>query len=223
MITISENWYLKLKKEFDKDYFKTLEKYLISEYQNYTIYPKTENIFNALNLVKYEDVKVVIIGQDPYHEPNQAHGLSFSVEKDTNIPPSLQNIYKELQSDLGCSIPKSGNLTKWAKQGILLLNTVLTVRKGMANSHKDKGWEEFTKRIIQILNEREKPIVFILWGNCAKNLEKYITNSRHKVIKSAHPSPLSCYNGFWGSKPFSRTNAYLEEFGEKEIDWQIEN
>lgn len=223
MITISENWYLKLKKEFDKDYFKTLEKYLISEYQNYTIYPKTENIFNALNLVKYEDVKVVIIGQDPYHEPNQAHGLSFSVEKDTNIPPSLQNIYKELQSDLGCSIPKSGNLTKWAKQGVLLLNTVLTVRKGMANSHKDKGWEEFTKRIIQILNEREKPIVFILWGNCAKNLEKYITNSRHKVIKSVHPSPLSCYNGFWGSKPFSRTNAYLEEFGEKEIDWQIEN
>lgn len=223
MMTISESWYLKLKDEFDKDYFKSLQEFLNKEYKQFTIYPKEENIFNALNLVSYEDVKVVIIGQDPYHEPNQAHGLSFSVEKDVVIPPSLQNIYKELQSDLGCFVPTHGNLTKWAKQGVLLLNTVLTVRKNYANSHKDKGWEEFTKRIIQVLNEREKPVVFILWGNCAKSLEKYITNSRHKIIKSAHPSPLSCYNGFWGSKPFSKTNGYLKQFGEKEIDWQIEN
>lgn len=223
MMTISESWYLKLKDEFDKEYFKNLKTFLENEYRNNTIYPKEENIFNALNLVKFEDVKVVIIGQDPYHEPNQAHGLSFSVEKDVVIPPSLQNIYKELQSDLGCRISKSGNLTKWAKQGVLLLNTVLTVRKSFANSHKDKGWEEFTQRIIQVLNDRKDPIIFILWGNCAKSLEKFITNSQHKIIKSAHPSPLSCYNGFFGSKPFSRTNAYLKEFGKKEIDWQIEN
>lgn len=223
MITISESWYLKLKDEFDKKYFKTLEKFLECEYEYYTVYPKAENIFNALNLVNFEDVKVVIIGQDPYHEPNQAHGLSFSVEKDVSIPPSLQNIYKELQSDLGCKIPKSGNLTKWAKQGVLLLNTVLTVRKSCANSHKEKGWEEFTQRIIELLNKREKPVIFILWGNSAKSLERFITNPKHKVIKSAHPSPLSCYNGFFGSKPFSKTNEYLKEFGEKEIDWQIED
>lgn len=223
MITISESWYLKLKSEFDKNYYKTLEKFLKTEYEYYTIYPKAENIFNALNLVKFEDVKVVIIGQDPYHEPNQAHGLSFSVENNTQIPPSLQNIYKELQSDLGCYIPNNGNLTKWAKQGVLLLNTVLTVRKSFANSHKDKGWEEFTRKIIQLLDKREKPVVFILWGNSAKSLEKYISNPIHKIIKSAHPSPLSCYNGFFGSKPFSKTNEFLKELNEKEIDWQIEN
>jgi len=219
MITISESWYLKLKNEFSKDYFVNLENFLKTEYENYTIYPKEENIFNALNLVKFEDVKVVIIGQDPYHEPNQAHGLSFSVEKDVNIPPSLQNIYKELQTDLGCYIPNNGNLTKWAHQGVLLLNTVLTVRRGLANSHKDKGWEEFTKCVIQLLNAREKPVVFILWGRQARDKKRIITNPNNYIIESAHPSPLSAYNGFFGSKPFSKTNNYLKAHNKKEINW----
>lgn len=223
MIVISENWYKILKDEFNKEYFLKLNSFLKEEYKNYTVYPKTENIFNALNNVDYDDIKVVIIGQDPYHEPNQAHGLAFSVEKDTNIPPSLINIYKELNADLNCYIPNNGNLTKWAKQGVLLLNTVLTVRKGEANSHKDKGWENFTKKIIELINLHDKPVVFLLWGNSAKSLRSYITNPKHLILSSSHPSPLSAYNGFFGCKHFSKTNEFLLKNNLKPIDWQIEN
>ena len=223
MIKLTESWYNILSEEFEKAYFKNLERFLEEEFENYVIYPKSENIFNALNKVKLNDVKVVIIGQDPYHEPNQAHGLSFSVEKGVDIPPSLLNIYKELKRDLNCYIPNSGNLTKWAKQGVLLLNTVLTVRKGEANSHKGKGWEEFTKKVIETVNLSEKPVVFLLWGNSAKQLQKYITNKKHLILTSSHPSPLSCYNGFDGCGHFSKTNEFLKGQGLKEIDWQIEN
>ena len=180
-----------------------------------------ENIFNALNKVKYNDVKVVIIGQDPYHEPKQAHGLSFSVEEDVNLPPSLQNIYKEIYSDLDIPISKSGNLTCWAKQGVLLLNTVLTVRRGQANSHQNKGWEVFTSKIIELLNKRETPMVFMLWGNSAKKIGEKITNNNHLILKSAHPSPLSAYNGFFGCKNFSKANEFLKSKGFNEINWKV--
>ncbi|MBE5745932.1 MAG: uracil-DNA glycosylase [Clostridiales bacterium] len=221
MIKITKNWYELLKEEFEKSYFQNLQNFLDEEYSNFTIYPKVENIFNALNKVKYDDVKVVIIGQDPYHEPNQAHGLSFSVESDVKLPPSLQNIYKEIKNDLGIEISKSGNLTCWAKQGVLLLNTVLTVRRGQANSHKDKGWETLTSKILEILNKREKPIVFLLWGNSAKKIGEKITNNNHLKLFSAHPSPLSAYNGFFGCKHFSKTNEFLEKVGQKPIDWSV--
>lgn len=221
MIKITQNWFKLLKEEFNKPYFISLQKFLDEEYKNYTIYPKAENIFNALNKVKYQDVKVVIIGQDPYHEPNQAHGLSFSVEKDVKLPPSLQNIYKEIKSDLDIDISKSGNLTCWAKQGVLLLNTVLTVRKGQANSHQNKGWENFTSKIIELLNEREKPIVFLLWGNSAKKIGEKITNPKHLKLLSAHPSPLSAYNGFFGCKHFSKANDFLMQNNILPIDWKV--
>ena len=181
------------------------------------------DIFNALKYVAYEDVKVVILGQDPYHGRGQAHGFSFSVKEDVPIPPSLLNIYKELRDDLGLFIPDNGNLTKWAKQGVLLLNTVLTVREKSPNSHKDRGWEKLTDRIIALLNQREKPIVFILWGANARSKTKLINNRRHLILTSAHPSPLSAYRGFFESKVFSKTNKFLRDNNMKEIDWQIEN
>ena len=221
MIKITENWFKLLCDEFNKPYFKNLQSFLDDEYSKYTIYPKVENIFNALNATKYNDVKVVIIGQDPYHEPNQAHGLAFSVENDVKIPPSLQNIYKEINADIGIDIPKTGNLQSWAKQGVLLLNTVLTVRKGEANSHQNKGWETFTSKVLELLNKREKPIVFLLWGNSAKKLGNIITNKNHFILTASHPSPLSAFNGFFGCKHFSKTNEFLKQIGEKEINWKI--
>lgn len=220
MIKIAQNWYEKLKDEFDKPYFKNLQKFLDEEYANYTIYPKVENIFNALNLVKFNDVKVVILGQDPYHEPNQAHGLAFSVEGNVLLPPSLQNIFKEISNDLNIEQSKDGNLERWAKQGVLLLNTVLTVRKGQANSHKDKGWEQLTSRIIELLNERETPIVFLLWGSQAKKIGEKINNKNHLILTSVHPSPLSAYNGFFGCKHFSKANEFLQKNGLEKIDWR---
>ena len=222
MIKITENWFNMLKDEFNKPYFISLQKFLDNEYKNYEIYPKIENIFNSLNLVKYENVKVVILGQDPYHEPGQAHGLAFSVESGL-LPPSLQNIYKELNSDLSIPISTSGTLTPWAKQGVLLLNTVLTVRRGQANSHKDKGWENLTTKIIELLNKREKPIVFILWGGQAKKMAEKITNKNHLVLTSAHPSPLSAYNGFFGCKHFSKTNEFLIKNNQTPINWNLES
>lgn len=221
MIKITQNWLEILQDEFEKPYFKNLQKFLEYEYKNYTIYPKPENIFNALNSVKFKDVKVVIIGQDPYHEPNQAHGLSFSVEKDVVLPPSLQNIYKEIKNDLGEEMGNSGNLSCWAKQGVLLLNTVLTVRKGQANSHQNKGWETFTSKIIELLNKRESPMVFLLWGNSAKRIGEKITNPNHLILKASHPSPLSAYNGFFGCKHFSKANEFLKKCNYKEIDWKV--
>lgn len=221
MIKLTENWFNILKDEFNKPYFISLQKFLEEEYKNYTIYPKAENIFNSLNLTKFNDVKVVILGQDPYHEPGQAHGLAFSVESGL-LPPSLQNIYKELKADLGLEISKSGNLTPWAKQGVLLLNTVLTVRRGVANSHKDKGWENFTGKIVELLNNREKPMVFLLWGNQAKKIGEKITNKNHLVLSCAHPSPLSAYNGFFGCKHFSKANEFLVKNNMTPINWQLD-
>lgn len=224
MFVITQNWYNLLKDDFDSPEYKNLEQFLTKEYKTKTIYPKPEQVFNALNLVKYKDVKVVIIGQDPYHNPNQAHGLSFSVDKDVNLPPSLVNIYKELHDDLGCYIPNNGNLTKWAKQGVLLLNSVLTVEKNMANSHKGKGWEKITSKIIKLLNEREDPVIFLLWGGSAKQIGKDIDRSKHYVLTAVHPSPLSANQGGWfGNKHFSKTNEILVKLGKQPIDWQIEN
>ncbi len=218
---IAKSWFDLLKNEFDKPYFKELEKFLTDEYNHHTIYPEEKNIFNALNLVKYDDVKVVIIGQDPYHEPKQAHGLCFSVQDGVELPPSLQNIYKELNADLGVPIAKTGDLTKWAKQGVLLLNSVLTVRRGQANSHKGKGWEQFTSAIINKLNERHSPIIFILWGNNAKGVAQNINTNKHFVLTAAHPSPLSAYNGFFGCKHFSKTNEILKALNKEPINWDL--
>ena len=224
MFLITKNWYEKLITEFNSDNYKKLENWLTQEYQTKIIYPKPENVFNALNLVKYDDVKVVIIGQDPYHNPNQAHGLSFSVEKDVAIPPSLQNIYKELHDDLGCYIPNNGNLTKWAKQGVLLLNSVLTVEKNKPNSHKNKGWEKITAKVVELLNSRQDPVIFLLWGANAKAIGKNIDTSRHYVLTAVHPSPMSANQGGWfGCKHFSKTNEILKQLGKTPIDWQIEN
>ena len=216
-------WEDLLKCELEKDYYKKLREFLVNEYNTKVIYPNAHDIFNALHYTDYNDVKAVILGQDPYHGPNQAHGLSFSVKPGVRIPPSLLNMYKELRDDLGCFIPNNGYLEKWARQGVLLLNTALTVRQGEANSHKKIGWEKFTDNIIELLNEREEPIVFILWGNNAISKEKLITNKWHYIIKSVHPSPLSASRGFFGSKPFSRTNNFLKSIGKEPIDWQIDN
>lgn len=224
MKKIFENdWQELLEGEMEKEYYLKLREYLIEEYKTKTIYPDMHNIFNALHLTAYKDVKVVIFGQDPYHGPNQAYGLAFSVKPGVRIPPSLRNIYKELNTDLGCKIPNNGTLTKWAKEGVLLLNTSLTVRAGEANSHRKIGWEIFTDHIIKLLNNREDPIVFILWGNNSKKKEELITNSQHHIIKSVHPSPLAASRGFFGSKPFSKTNTFLKSIGKKPIDWQIED
>ena len=220
---LKNDWKNYLSSEFEKDYYKNLRKFLVNEYNSTVIYPNMYDIFNALHFTSYADTKVVILGQDPYHGAKQAHGLSFSVNPGVKTPPSLVNIYKELHSDLGCYIPNNGYLKKWADQGVLLLNTVLTVRAGEANSHKNKGWEEFTTKVIKVLNEKETPVVFILWGNNAISKESLITNPKHLIIKSVHPSPLSASRGFFGSKPFSKTNEFLISTNQKPIDWQIEN
>ncbi|NFI02832.1 uracil-DNA glycosylase [Clostridium botulinum] len=220
---LKNDWNNYIGNEFEKDYYLKLRKNLAQEYKTKTIYPDMYNIFNALHYTAFDDVKVVILGQDPYHGPNQAHGLSFSVNPGVKTPPSLLNIYKELKDDIGCYIPNNGYLKKWADQGVLLLNTVLTVRAGEANSHKNIGWQIFTDNIIKVLNTREKPIVFILWGNNAIRKEELITNPKHHIIKSVHPSPLSASRGFFGSKPFSKTNEFLKNDNETLIDWQIEN
>ena len=210
-----------LQDEFDRPYFKRLENFLTEERARYEIYPPQEDVFNALRYSSFQDTKVVILGQDPYHEPGQAHGLCFSVNKGVTIPPSLVNIYKEIENDLGIKMPGHGYLADWAKQGVLLLNTVLTVRRGQANSHKGKGWEIFTDRIVEILNERQKPMVFILWGANAKSKTELITNKEHMVITGAHPSPLSAWKGFFGGRYFSKANRYLEITGQEPVDWGI--
>ncbi|HIT58932.1 MAG TPA: uracil-DNA glycosylase [Candidatus Faeciplasma pullistercoris] len=209
MVVIGNDWDEIIGEEFKKDYYIRLREFLKEEYAKHTVYPDMHSIFNALKLTPYKDVRVVILGQDPYHEPNQAHGLCFSVQDGTPLPPSLKNIYKELEADLGIPPSKSGDLTKWAKQGILLLNTVLTVRRGEANSHKGKGWELLTDEIIRKLNDKTEPVVFILWGANARSKKSLITNPIHGIIESAHPSPLSAFNGFFGSRPFSRANKFL--------------
>ncbi len=219
----NNDWQELLEGEMEKEYYQKLREFLIKEYRTRIIYPNMHDIFNALHYTSYKDVKVVILGQDPYHGPNQAYGLSFSVKPGVRIPPSLVNIYKELKDDLGCYIPNNGTLTKWAKEGVLLLNTSLTVRAGEANSHSKIGWEIFTDHIIRLLNERDDPIVFILWGNNAIKKKAFITNPQHYIITSVHPSPLSATRGFFGSKPFSKTNKFLESIGKEPIDWQIEN
>lgn len=222
MVDLKNSWNDQLKEEFNKDYYLNLRSFLKSEYQTKVIYPGMYDIFNALKYTSYEDVKVVILGQDPYHEPNQANGLAFSVNDGVDFPASLNNIFKELESDLGIKKPKSGNLTKWAKQGVLLLNSVLTVRAHMARSHAGRGWEEFTTAVIKKLNEREKPVIFVLWGNDAKRKEEYITNKNHYILKAAHPSPLSAYNGFFGCHHFSKINEILRNNNQKEIDWRLD-
>lgn len=221
MVNIGNSWDDILKGEFDKEYYLKLREFLKKEYSTRIIYPDMYDIFNALKFTAYEDVKAVILGQDPYHQPGQAHGLCFSVKKGVPKPPSLINIFEELESDLGIRPPNHGNLEEWANNGVLLLNTVLTVRKDMANSHRGRGWEVFTDRVIELLNRREKPMVFILWGGNAKAKESLITSTQHCVIKGAHPSPLSAHKGFWGGKYFSRTNEFLEKTGQKPVDWRI--
>lgn len=220
---LKNDWAFYLDKEFEQEYYKRLRSFLKSEYQQFTIYPNMYDIFNALHYTPYEKVKVVILGQDPYHGPNQAHGLSFSVKPGVPCPPSLQNIFKELQEDIGCPLPNHGCLVHWAKQGVLLLNTVLTVRAGQAHSHKGMGWEIFTDQVIRVLNERSKPVIFILWGRPAQEKEKLITNKHHYILKAPHPSPLSANRGFFGSRPFSKVNQILSEIGEELINWQIPN
>lgn len=221
MIEFNNEWDEILKDEFKKEYYLKLREFLKSEYSSRVIYPNMYDIFNALKYTSYSDVKAVIIGQDPYHGPNQAHGLCFSVKDGIEPPPSLKNIFKELNSDIGMQTPKNGTLTKWANEGVLLLNTVLTVRAGEANSHKGMGWEIFTDHIIELLNKRESPIVFILWGSNARAKTALITNPNHKILTCAHPSPLSAYNGFFGCRHFSKTNDFLRQMGQKEIDWDL--
>ncbi len=221
MVTLNNDWDNILSDEWEKPYYKELRRFLKSEYDKYTVYPDMYDIFNALKYTSFADTKVVIIGQDPYHEPNQAHGLCFSVKKGNKVPPSLVNIYKELNDDIGFEIPNHGELTGWAKQGVLLLNTVLTVRQGVANSHKGKGWEAFTDRIIFELNKKETPVVFLLWGANARTKAQIVTNPIHKKLITVHPSPLSAYGGFFGCGHFSKTNEILKSLGQKPIDWAL--
>ncbi len=227
MVSIGNDWDEILSGEFEKDYYVTLRKFLVEEYRHEEIYPGMYDIFNALKLTPYANVKAVIIGQDPYHEPGQAHGLAFSVQKGVQVPPSLRNIYKELATDAGCipgggqfEIPSHGCLTEWAEQGVLLLNATLTVRRGQAGSHRNKGWELFTDRVIGLLSERKTPVVFILWGANARAKKKLI-HGPHLVLEGTHPSPLSAHTGFFGGKYFSKANAFLEENAIEPIDWQI--
>lgn len=222
-VFIGNDWDQLLASEWEKTYYQNLRKELIKEYKNYKVYPDMYDIFNALKSVSYEGCKVLILGQDPYHGKGQAHGYAFSVKKGVRTPPSLLNIYKEMHEDIGTYIPDNGYLKKWADQGVLLLNTSLTVRAGDPNSHEKLGWEILTDRIIKLLNDRQKPIVFILWGRNAQSKEPFITNPKHLIIKSPHPSPFSASRGFFGSKPFSRTNNFLKSTGQEPIDWQIEN
>lgn len=223
MAAISNDWLEPLKPEFSKPYYKDLYLKVKEEYATRLVFPPSNEVFSAFELTPLKEVKVVILGQDPYHNVRQAHGLCFSVRPEVEIPPSLVNIYKELQDDLGCFIPNNGYLEKWARQGVLLLNTVLTVRAHQANSHRGIGWEEFTDAAIRVLNRQDRPIVYILWGSPAQKKAQMLDNPKHLILKAPHPSPLSAYRGFFGSKPFSKTNAFLEANGLQPIDWQIEN
>lgn len=222
MVNIGNSWDNILREEFEKEYYQNLRRFLVEEYKNYTVYPDMNDIFNAFKATPYEKVKVVIIGQDPYHEPGQAHGMAFSVKKGVKTPPSLVNIYKEMKDDLGYEPVSHGYLMDWAEQGVLLLNTCLTVREHKANSHKNKGWEKLTDAVVGKLNEREEPVVFILWGANAKARASLITNPRHLILTGAHPSPLSAYNGFYGGKYFSKANSFLEANGETPVNWKLE-
>lgn len=223
MSMIDNDWLEVLGGEFRKPYYKELYQFVRTEYNTTQVFPPADDIFNAFHLTPLNEVKVVIIGQDPYHNVGQAHGLCFSVKPDVEIPPSLVNIYQELHDDLGCYIPNNGYLVKWAKQGVLMLNTVLTVRAHMANSHRGKGWEEFTDAAIMALDTQNRPIVFILWGKPAQMKRSMLHNPNHLILEAPHPSPLSAYRGFFGSKPFSKTNQFLQMHGVEPIDWQIEN
>ena len=219
---IGNTWDNLLTEEVKKDYFKELIEYVNNEYKTKTIYPKKTEVFNAFKYTDYKDVKVVILGQDPYHGPNQAEGLSFSVSNEVIKPPSLKNIFKELESDLKIPFPEHNSLKPWAKEGVLLLNAVLTVEEHKPASHANKGWETFTDEIIKLINKKDEPVVFILWGNYAREKKKYITNPIHYIIESPHPSPFSARNGFFGSNPFSKTNEFLKSKGLKEINWNVE-
>ena len=223
MPPITNDWAEPLSAEFRKPYYRELYKKVLEEYRTRKVFPAPDDIFNALHLTPLSQVKVVILGQDPYHNDGQAHGLCFSVKPDVEIPPSLVNIYQELHDDLGCYIPNNGYLVKWAKQGVLMLNTVLTVRAHQANSHRGMGWEQFTDAAIRVLNEQDRPIVFILWGSPAQKKAQMLNNPKHLILKAPHPSPLSAYRGFFGSRPFSKTNEFLVKNGLEPIDWQIEN
>ncbi len=223
MSAIKNDWLTSIGSEFKKPYYGELYQFVKSEYENGTIYPSSEDIFNAFHFTPLSQVKVVILGQDPYHNVGQAHGLCFSVKPEVDIPPSLVNIYKELQNDLNCYIPNNGYLEKWAKQGILLLNTVLTVRAHQANSHQGRGWEQFTDAVIRAVNEVDHPVVFLLWGKPAQNKKAMLNNPKHLILEAPHPSPLSAYRGFFGCKHFSKANEYLKNNGLEPIDWQIEN
>lgn len=224
MSMLDGEWAKAVGAEFKKPYYRDLYNFVRDEYATHVVYPPADDIFNAMHFTPLDKVKVLILGQDPYHNVNQAHGLSFSVlPSQKDIPPSLQNIYKELHDDLGCDIPNNGYLKKWADQGVLLLNTVLTVRAHAAHSHKDIGWEEFTDAAIRVLNEQDRPMVFILWGKPAQMKKAMLNNPAHLILEAPHPSPLSAYRGFFGSRPFSRTNKFLTAHGLAPIDWQIEN
>lgn len=220
---IENDWLEPLSPEFHKPYYAELFQFVKEEYATRKIFPPADDIFNAFHLTPLHEVKVVILGQDPYHNNGQAHGLCFSVKPEVAVPPSLVNIYQELHDDLGCYIPNNGYLTKWAKQGVLMLNTVLTVRAHQANSHRGRGWEEFTDAAIRILNDEDRPIVFILWGSPAQKKAQMLHNPKHLILKAPHPSPYSAARGFFGSRPFSKTNEFLKEHGLTPIDWQIEN
>lgn len=224
MAAITNDWLAAISPEFQKPYYKDLYQFVKKEYSENVVYPPSEDIFNAFHYTNLTDVKVLLLGQDPYHNVNQAHGLSFSVlPSQREIPPSLQNIYKELKEDMGCYIPNNGYLKKWADQGVLLLNTVLTVRAHQANSHQGKGWEKFTDAVIKALNEQDRPIVYFLWGKPAQTKIPVLNNKKHLILTAPHPSPLSAYRGFFGCKHFSRANEFLVANGETPIDWQIEN
>ena len=223
MPPITNDWQQPLEVEFKKPYYKDLYKKVLEEYRSRQIFPNPDDIFNAFHLTPLKDVKVVILGQDPYHNDGQAHGLCFSVKPDVEVPPSLVNIYKELQDNLGCRIPNNGYLVKWAKQGVLMLNTVLTVRAHQANSHRGIGWEQFTDAVIRAVDAQDRPIVFLLWGRPAQMKKSMLHNPKHLILEAPHPSPLSAYRGFFGCKHFSQTNAFLEKNGLAPIDWQIED
>lgn len=223
MAAIDNDWLDAISGEFGKTYYKELFEFVKGEYGKYTIYPNADDIFNAFHFTPLSQVKAVILGQDPYHNVGQAHGLCFSVKPHVEIPPSLANIYTELHDDLGCRIPNNGYLEKWARQGILMLNTVLTVRAHQAGSHQGKGWELFTDAVIEAVNAQDRPIVFILWGRPAQMKKKMLTNPKHLILEAPHPSPLSAFRGFFGSRPFSKTNAFLEANGLEPVDWQIED